>query len=70
MIRQAGLTIHECPHHATEQADGEPDDVVEIVSKCEDLSLDQWSDWIHLVKQTYFDPSFIYSVGSKFRKRM
>lgn len=45
MIRQAGLTIHECCRYVTEQADGETDEVVEIVFIFEDLSLDQWSDY-------------------------
>jgi hypothetical protein len=70
MIRQAGLQIHECRRYMTEQPDSGTDHVVEIFANYESLSLDQWSDLVNLVEQTYFDPSFLGCVGYKLRKHL
>lgn len=68
MIRQASLQIHECRRYTTEQAGG-TDHVVKILANFEDLSLDQWSSLVNLVKHNYFDPPFLGSAGYRFRKR-
>lgn len=69
MVRQSGLQIHDCRRYTMQQAD-RTDHVVEIIANYDNLTADQWSDLVGLVKETYHDPLSLSGVAYNMRKRI